>query len=72
MSFNNCEQLEQEARDTIKNVNVSDGMKRLNPLDEYYLAFFVYTCLQFLANGVYELIQVKFETLIKGPINYVF
>ena len=65
VALNNRKQLEEEARHAVQNVDVGDGVQRLDPLNEYNLTLFVDACLQFLANGVDQLIQVKLEALVE-------
>ena len=71
VALDDCEQLEQEARHAVQNVDVGNGVQRLNPLDEHYLALFVDACLQFLANGVDQLVQVELEALVKRAVDNV-
>lgn len=65
MALDDREQLEEEARDAVQNVDVGDGVQRLDPFNENDLALFVDACFQFLANGVDQLIQVKLEALVE-------
>ena len=71
VALDNREQLEEEARHAIQNVDVGDGVQRLDPLNEYNLTLFVDACLQFLANGVDQLIQVKLEALVERTIDNI-
>ena len=71
-TLHNDKQLLQKSRDTLKNINICNRMKSLNPLDKHHLTILILTHLQLITYRINQLIQIKHKTFVKWSIDDVF